>query len=251
MTDENKMAIATVSPTTAMKTAGPSDLELTATQSDDMAHCQSVMIEWAAQKIFACEADELELKTAYEHAVNHKWKSCVLQRHWKKAEGRTEFYRKFKAALEAGYVIVPNFPVTVFLIRTDHKRPFRMLTNGDWSYDLRQKSNVLPAGEGDYKNPLPDVFRRRISASTDKNPQATTVQQWAEKWKDIDFPINMAKPQLMEATTRAMALNIFDEFGVLPSPYKKEDPMIVGRILRKDGHAISFMIVWYLNTRDL
>jgi len=59
------------------------------------------------------------------------------------------------AAFEAGYYIVPNFPATVFAIRTDRDNPKR---NKHIAYTYNPKitaeCDVLPAGEGEYKNPV-------------------------------------------------------------------------------------------------
>jgi len=65
----------------------------------------------------------------------------------------------------------------------------------------------------------------------------------------------MAKPRIMEATSRAMALKIFDDFGILPAQ-RKGDPMIIARIIDprsrsySDKH-VSFLITWHLDTRTL
>jgi hypothetical protein len=61
----------------------------------------------------------------------------------------------------------------------------------------------------------------------------------------------MAKPEIMNATAAAMRMKIFDQIGVMPHTRKKEDPVIIGQIIRKVGytkHTVSFMIAWHLNT---
>jgi len=64
----------------------------------------------------------------------------------------------------------------------------------------------------------------------------------------------MCKPQIMEATSRAMALKIFDRFGVFP-PTQDDDPVILGQIVHKAGQyrtkIVSFLIAWHLNTNVL
>lgn len=66
----------------------------------------------------------------------------------------------------------------------------------------------------------------------------------------------MAKPHIMCAVERAMALKIFDDIGILPDPSpKKKDPIIVGRIYDNPTtyHRVplTFMISWHLDTRAL
>jgi len=61
----------------------------------------------------------------------------------------------------------------------------------------------------------------------------------------------------MAATNRAMALKIFDQFGVLFPQAAKADPLICAEILdpRPTGYGVpkrvTFIIGWHLNTRDL
>ncbi len=76
-----------------------------------------------------------------------------------------------------------------------------------------------------------------------------------DEWKELEFPLQMAKLNIMEATNRAMALKCFDDFGIMPGK-KKEDPIIVARL--RDPRStkywekwITFMVAWHLNTRDL
>jgi hypothetical protein len=67
----------------------------------------------------------------------------------------------------------------------------------------------------------------------------------------------MAKPQIMHATSDAMALKIFDEIGVIPNYRRKVDPIIIGAIYRPDATAkqywepVSFLIAWHLRTETI
>jgi hypothetical protein len=59
----------------------------------------------------------------------------------------------------------------------------------------------------------------------------------------------------MSATAEAIALKIFDEIGSLPKRRRKGDPIVVGRICGGFGDAdrkvITFLIAWYVDTREL
>jgi hypothetical protein len=110
---------------------------------------------------------------------------------------------------------------------------------------------VIPAGEGEYKNPEPVVHQRNIGTA-DK----PLKQYFAKEWQDIDFPFTTAKPQILSATARAMADKVFDEIGVLPGKRKREDPIVVGRIIdpRSDRYTkrfVTFLIAWFLETKTL
>ncbi len=145
-----------------------------------------------------------------------------------------------------GYYIVPNFPIQMFAIKTNRRRVH--VRSNSVNSDHQQQCVILSIGKGDYKNPFPLVERRYAKYNGDEKIESSMSQ--ASDWDDIDFPITMAKPKIMEATTRAMALKIFDQIGVMPVT-RNEDPVIIGQIIRKSGYmtkTVSFMIAWHLNT---
>ena len=234
-------------------------LELTATTPAEMQSANSALIQWCEQKIAAMKHDAAELAESFAIAVKRKWKSATLKRHADLAAKRVTFYEKIKSALEAGYCIVPNFPVTVFAIRTDREKPMRKLYIGTWRHggNHTQKAQELPEGQGEYKDPMPFVRTYDNQRTKPDGSKVTEYQIEATEFDGVDFPINMAKPKIMEATSRAMALKVFDEMGVLPDPHPKKDPMIVGRILdpRPTGYGskkfITFIVAWHLNVRDI
>lgn len=230
-------------------------IEVSAKTPEEMEISNKALIQWCDHKMGMIRSDANELKESYEHAVKNRWKSSTLKRHWQLAEKRIDFFRKIKKALELGYIIVPNFPVTVFAIRTDRSYPLKMFSTSQWDQHI-QSCQVMKEGEGIYKNPFPEIYQRDISSSEDKAKGKKTIQYYAENWKDLDFPITMAKPKIMEATNRTMALKLFDDLGVLPSPYRKVDPLIVARI--KDPRStqynqkfVSFIVAWHLDTETL
>lgn len=244
------MAVELAKPQALQTVPVAKDIELTATLPREMEMAQVQLIEWCKNKITELKADLADLEGAYNHAKKHAWKYSTYKTHALKCAKRITYYEKVLGALEAGYCIVPNFPVTVFAIRTKRKKPEPGYTNRDWK-SHRQKPETLPEGEGQYKNPLPVVLVNSYKAPTPQNPNAVEKHYWAHDWNDIDFPINMAKPRIMEAATNAMAMKLFDELGVLPSPYKREDPMVLGIVKNPFGAPASFLIAWHLKTKDL
>lgn len=246
---------------TTTQPVGSGDLVLSATTPVEMQECQLGLIEWCRRKILAVRADAEDLMAAFREAKQRKWKTSTLQRHAGLAAKRVQFYEKIMAALENGFILVPNFPVQMFAIRTDRDEPKRDYYTYQSSYkpnpNKEQKGEALPAGEGEYQNPFPVVVQKIHQQSDGKGGTKTLWETWAEAWADLDFPINMAKAHIMQATDNAMALKIFDELGVLPSPYKKKDPLIVGRIRDpraskhdRDG-VVTFIVAWHLDTRTL
>lgn len=238
----------------------PEDIEVTAENATEMQQCQDAIIQWTQMKVSKAQAEANELKAAYEHAVQRKWKSDTLKRHAELASKRADFYKRMLVALEKGYQIVPSFPVTAFAIRTDAKNPLRMYSTS-WSHRHTQQAKILPEGEGEYKNPFPVVSERQLKAATQTESEKKAY--WAESWKDLEFPISMSKPKVMEATTRAMALKVFDEIGILPGFAPEEgtrppagDPMIIARMkvpnwVGANQRWVCFIIAWHLDTRTL
>lgn len=224
------------------------DIELTASMPQEMVLAQQQLIDWCDHKIKSVQFDSNELKESYEHAKANGWKSSVLKRHYELSIKRLAYYEKIRGALLAGYYIIPNFQVDMFAIRTDKSDPKSSVRS--WHYDHEQDAKSLPIAEGEYKNPFPLVRHHSRTLSDGKKEDWST----AEGWDEIEFPISMAKPIIMEATTRAMALKIFDEIGIVPHE-RKDDPIIIGRIFIKEGtykkKRVSFMISWHLNTNAL
>jgi len=228
------------------------NLELTAETSDEMQACQESLIEWAKRKIDSLRFDSIELEEAVAQAIRNKWSVTTLRRHAKLARDRISFYEKMLSALEHGYQVVPGFPVTVFAVRSDRKKPLKLATPKHWEQHT-QIAQGLPAGEGEYRNPFPEVWYLEIDPKTET--KAAVREYYAKAWKDLEFPISMSKVRIMEATTRAMALKIFDDFGILPEQ-KKPDPLIVGRLkipgkFNAYPEFLNFIIVWHLDTRRL
>lgn len=135
------------------------ELNLSADTMSDMEHCQKSLKTWCAQKIATLQAEHAELSEAHDHALNHKWKTSVLKAHRDKTMKRIEYYQKMLAAVNEGYLLVPNFPVTLFAVRTDRKYPKSFTSFSNWT-DRSQKPEVMPGGEGEYKNPDPIVMEK-------------------------------------------------------------------------------------------
>jgi hypothetical protein len=167
-----------------------------------------------------------------------------------KAIRRVAFYEKVKAALEAGYYIIPPFDIQLFAVRTDRTSP-NEVSRSSWAKE--QVGRSLPAGEGNYVNPV--VGRHKIGTETEKRGDGTTYEVAIYRnsnWQDgIDLPIRAMKPQIIEEVGRALELKIFDALGIAPA-YRAADPIIAGQIRRPDGKGVlTFFVAWWLDEQDL
>lgn len=246
---------------------GDYDLTVIARYPYQMEKCQTALIEWAKRKIATVAAEAADLEENVGIAKVRKWGSAALERAWKRSLKTVDFYTKILAALEAGHCIVPNFPVDIIAVRTKRKRPVKETTT-DWSRTHTQSSESPSIGEGEFEAAVP-VIRQRV---IERNPDGSekTKEYFAHEWAEFDFPFTTAKPEILDATGRAMQDKFFDEIGVLPGKKKREDPIIVGRIYdprssaatpwdrRSRGHAqsarerfVTFLIAWYVDTRAI
>lgn len=259
MTNENELAISTevIPAESSIVKKEDGNVACTALMPSQMADSQTALIAWAKDKVETMKAESTELHEAWQHAKDRKWATGTLRKHFTLAIRRVTFYEKILAALEAGFVIVPNFPVAMFAIRTENESPVYFSHRTPvWAGDplFEQEAEALPIGAGEYQNPLPVTWRSKpfdVEGSTTKHVDVETVG-----WKELNFPITMAKPEIMRATDRAMALKIFDQFGILPAEARsqkraKGDPVIVGQLLDPRGRVVTFMIAWHLDTRTL
>lgn len=245
----------------ALAVAPEADVVVSATTPDEMQQTQIALIAWAVAKVAEARIERDEMGQTVERAMRSKWKVTPLRKALTRAQKRLDFYEKVLGALEHGYCIVPNFPITAFAVRTDRTKPLRFYTTR-WDNEHTQDARSLPAGEGEYKNPFPMVRQQTIKPA--EATKAEVCGYWASGWKDLEFPVTMAKPRLMEAVDRAMALKIFDEIGVLPGFVSSEgtrpprgDPMIVATIQhykKTVGYSgrpdvVTFMVCWQVDTK--
>lgn len=251
--------VAVMDPPTPPQVA-PADINVTATTPDEMQESQSRLVSWCKRKVELCAIEAAELQENLEIAIKNKWKTSTLRRHASKAAKRVVYYQKILAALEAGYCIVPNFPVDLFAIRTKKKKPTQCWHFGTYEasqWHFMQKAGLLPAGEGRYVSNDPLVKSTSYQETKPDGRKVTQYEERATDFDDVEFPIQMAKPKIMEATSRAMALKIFDQFGLFAQG--TGDPIITGEIVHPENtfkapahmRKITFMVAWHVNTLDL
>lgn len=252
-------------PSASIVPQGSDNIEVIAETPQEMQESNLALIEWCKQKINAMRTDFIELDASYKSALEKKWKSSVLKRHSILALKRMEFYTKIKTALEMGWYIVPTFPVSVFAIRTDKTKPLALVTTIETNYtpapSKDQQTASLPHGEGEYVSPNPEVSVQFDGIRQDD--KGNKYKKWltmATDWAEVEFPLCMARPRIMQAVDRAMQIKLFDDFGVLSqTPQRRRgcgDPIIVGRIRDPRSNTynqryVAFIIAWSLNTETI
>ncbi len=113
------------------------------------------------------------------------------------------------------------------------------------------ESQALPEGEGRYVSPEPQTTWRPAPTEQNRN----RVESKASDFLPVDFPIKVVKPQVLKGLEAAIQRKLFDEIGILPQSGRGRDPVLVGRIKRKEGSynepTLCFLIAWWIDTRDL
>jgi len=251
------------------------NVQVSATSGAAVPHLQSRLLDWALQKRDLVQQEAEDLQAARAQAVRNKWSPHALKRAADKAVKRVEYYKKVVLALEAGYCLFPTGSIDLFAVRTERRKPDYGLTQGtdDTSRDREAKAQALPAGKGRYVSNELLVLQRGAKVKTDRWDHASQTyisqtvdghEYFNEAFEDVEFPLELAKPELMRITSEAMALKFFDEIGVLrvraddTARVAKGDPVILGRIVYpfKQGWAshrkrLTFLIGWYVDTADL
>ena len=234
---------------------GLKNIHVVASTPSAMEAAQGQLIEWADSRI---EHEKVEMADAERCLVEARGASLRLEpfkRRIAKHRQRINYFRKVAAALKAGYYIVPPFPAQVFAIRTDAHNPRAMVSDHHWNSSHNQSARALPPDSGRYVSPQPQVFSRQIEFRNDKSGTMEKRRQFfAKNFQEVDFPFAMVKPEVIEATRRALDLRIFDELAALPAFRSTGDPIVVGRIkdpTRPHKEPLTFFVTWWLDTAEI
>ena len=227
---------------------------LVATNEVEMKAARSNLLDFFKGKVLEATHEWKEVKDALEVAERNKWGTSALRGQVARCKGRRVFYEKARAAVEAGYALIPDFPIDLFAVRTKKPEPTANITESNWNRDALEKAQQLPSGEGRY---VSDETVRQIHSVDEKvDAKGNKIQtHWYENvaFKDVVFPAIAVKPEVMEAAANAMALRIFDEVGICPQSSRK-DPMIIGRIKHRVGYherTLNFLICWFIDLKQL
>lgn len=227
------------------------DLALVALTPADMAPAQAELLTWCDRKVAAVKAELADLEANLEIATASGWKHASVVASINRAAKRVLYYEKIQAAVAAGYLIVPNFPVDVFAVRVQRAKPRETEASYSRSGKFDAKPELLAAGEGRYVDDR--VFTIDESyTETQEGKERRVDRHVSADYDAVDFPVTMVKPAILSATQRAMALKVFDQIGVVQNQSGR-DPIIVGQLLdpRGNGRRATFFVAWWLNTRDL
>lgn len=236
-------------------------VHLVARSPQEMAAAQEDLGAWLTAKVASVDQEVAELKAATETAMQNGWQHEALAKQLSKARQQHVYYMKLLQAVKSGYCIIPNFPIDVFAIRVTRSKPSALAasTKHSWGDPANliadEQPQILPVGEGRYVSPSQTVKRWNDPPQKDEKGNET-IKRFAKPidFADITFPLIAAQAEVMNATSQAMALQLFDAIGICPQSQPKGDPMIIGQIFlsrNRLNRTASFIIAWHLDLRTL
>lgn len=241
----------------ALTSRTQADINVCALSPAEMVPAQHHLIAWCGGKIQALkdECDELEIHQRL--AIENGWKTSVVVSTLNRTTRRITYYEKMRAALEAGYLLVPNMPVDVLAVRVNReKQPMETRESAWGRFDAKAQA-TLPAGVGRYVDETVEQRSRSYAEQNEKGERVIKTQYFSGDYDEVDIPFALTKPVILQATARAMALKIFDEIGRVrndgQSFRSKADPIMVGRLRdpRKNAAGATFFIAWWVDTSTL
>ena len=236
------------------------DSTIVALTPAEMPAAQAALLDWTARQIALLKDEQKDLEEHRQIAKANGWKLTAVERRLLMAKRRIVYYEKMRAAVEAGYLLVPNMPVDVFAVRVNRATPPRALVGTNWAPpNARVQPHVLPAGEGRYVDGVPSLKHDSMTV-TGQDGKTRTEHQWiTDAYDEVDFPIKAVKPIVLDATARAMGLKVFDQLGVVRDNGvnrtwgRSGDPIVVGQLIdpRGQGRGTTFFVAWWLDTSTL
>jgi len=232
----------------------PSDddnMTLVALTPADMAPTQGALVDWCDRKIAAVKRELADLEENHEvmnrSGIRQKGVVAAITR----TERRITYYEKIRACVSAGYLIVPNFPTTLFAVRVNRERQPVQERDSKWG-GFPATPQLLPPGEGRY---VDDQLTYEDLSRTERLPDGKERHirlYQSDEYTEVDFPFKAVKPAVLKATERAMALKIFDQLGIVQN-VGAGDPIVVGQLLDPRGNRrmVTFFVAWWLDTATL
>jgi hypothetical protein len=188
--------------------------------------------------------------------------TSVAGRMEKRAQSRVDFLTKALQALEAGYVIVPEMPSEVVAIRV-RRRPRHQheTAHGNYTPSINPgKAEALPAGEGEYVDPIPVTKIEKFHENQGDGTLTRTHRMTTGEWDtEIALPVEFLRPTVVQRTSKVMMRKIFDEIAVIGASgtftgarAKKADPMVVGSVIDHVAkRKLWFLVAWFVDTKTI
>lgn len=198
-----------------------------------------------------------ELAESIEHARRNKWRMGGMTRALANAKKTVVYYENARAALEAGYMLMPNLDADVFAVRVNTSGPGAVTESAPWATPVPTTTadKAIPAGEGRYVSDETAGEQWKEITKDEKGNERVRHYAMSTDYLPVEAPLVATRPVLLNAAAQAMALKVFDEIGIVGVNRRSRsgDPMLVGRIVHpaRKGRRLSFFLAWWFNPEDL
>lgn len=228
------------------------NLPLVALTPWEMPEQQRRLAEWCGRKIDSVQRELATFVALEDEAIAGGFKAASYHANVLRTKKRIVYYEKIKAAVDAGYLIVPNMPTRTFAVRVKRRAPRHTEASYPSSSNFLAKPDILPSGEGRYVDESTLTQRETIPEQSNGKVIERIRYFSTEFDEEVDFPLQGVLPEVLAATSRAMALKLFDQLGVVLNTGGR-DPIVVGQLLDPRGHdrCVTFFVAWWLNTATL
>jgi len=220
--------------------------QVVAYSPSELAVAQSTVRSWCAENIRRLLSQKREADQNVSQALSGHFNSKPFKANVRRCERRIDYYKKIGKAIKLGYMIVPNFDLDLFAVRTKAKRPQSKGSSCRWS-SFQQDGQKLPVGEGRYVDNDPFIV-------TDELADNKCWRYPVEFDEEITFPANIIKPQIIKETQKAMGYKLFDQVGTaIGRRLGCGDPIVCGVVIdpTRIGKAVTFFIAWWLDSKDI
>jgi len=227
--------------------------------AEEMSTAKSSIHTFLVRKVAGIDVEIAEAEELLARAVKYRWRPASFRGILQRLKTSRLYYGKLLAAAEAGYAVVPNMDVDLFAIRVRRVAPSQPSSQSlsTYSYQNPRMENEseqrLPIGEGRYESPVQLVTTKKSEGKNDKGEKTFVTTITPVGFAQLEFPLSVAHPLVMDAVSVAMAGKIFDRIGIVPRT-GRGDPIVLGQIVMKEGWTTklaSFLIAWYVDARTL
>ncbi len=227
------------------------DVHVVALTPAEMVPAQGALVTWCDRKIRALEDEASELELHQTLAVANGWRTSVVTANINRTARRIVYYGKMQDALKAGYLLVPNMPIDVLAVRVNRAKQPESISDNSWHHFAATPQTGLPSGAGRYVDESVKCLDESYAEKRD-GKDVKVGRFVSDDYDEVDFPITLTKPVVLDAVGRAMALKIFDQIGRVQNNGGR-DPIYVGQLLdpRKGGRMATFFLAWWVDTSTL
>lgn len=224
-----------------------------------LAKAQQDLSDWFTRKVGEVDTEVEEIIDSIAAAETGGMSTSRLKSFLRRANQRLMFYEKALAATEAGYLLMPDFPIDAFAIRVREGVGPSKIMSRYRTEDREQSADVLPVGEGEYVSPTPTIEEtsrlEQIESGEKKGQYQHVPYFFADEFKDVVFPVTIVRPEIIKRTAAAIRKRIFDEIGLVGQNPKK-DPIVMGTIIRPwvatwGARRLNFFIAWWMDYTQL